>query len=83
MAKVKGNNDEVIINIKDNGTGIHPEILPRLFTKFATKSFIGTGLGLFISKSIIEAHGGRIWAENNIDGKGATFAFTLPLSISH
>jgi signal transduction histidine kinase len=59
--------------------------MPRLFTKFATKSYQGTGLGLFISKSIIEAHGGKMWAENNNDGdhdikhKGATFYFTLPV----
>jgi two-component system sensor histidine kinase VicK len=53
--------------------------MPRLFTKFASKSVKGTGLGLFISKSIVEAHGGKIWAENNIDGKGATFSFSLPL----
>jgi signal transduction histidine kinase len=53
--------------------------LPKLFSKFATKSFSGTGLGLFICKSIIEAHGGNIWAENNSYGKGATFSFTLPL----
>jgi two-component system, OmpR family, sensor histidine kinase VicK len=72
----------VIISIKDSGTGIDSEIFPRLFSKFATKSEIaGTGLGLFISKSIIESHGGRIWAENNKDGeKGATFHFSLPLS---
>jgi signal transduction histidine kinase len=57
--------------------------MPRLFSKFASKSFVGTGLGLFISKSIIEAHDGRIWAENNPDGQGATFTFTLPLSIAH
>jgi signal transduction histidine kinase len=76
-------NTEVIISIKDNGTGIDPEILPRLFTKFATKSDTGTGLGLYISKVIVEAHDGRIWAENNSDGKGATFTFTLPLSIAH
>ena len=80
--------NHVIVSVKDSGTGIHPEILPRLFSKFATKSETGTGLGLFISKSIIEAHsGGKIWAENNnnntISGnkeeKGATFAFSLPL----
>ena len=65
--------------IIDNGKGIDPEIMPRLFTKFATKSDQGTGLGLYISKSIIEAHGGKIWAENN-SSKGATFAFTLPLA---
>jgi signal transduction histidine kinase len=68
-----------VITIKDNGRGIHTEILPRLFTKFATKSEKGTGLGLFICKSIIESHGGQIWAENNNDGKGATFSFSLPL----
>jgi signal transduction histidine kinase len=79
------NDQEVIISVKDNGEGIHPEIIPRLFTKFATKSFDGTGLGLYISKGIIEAHRQRIWAENNIDlrdngeKKGATFYFTLPL----
>jgi two-component system, OmpR family, sensor histidine kinase VicK len=77
------NNDDdhqVIVSIKDTGTGIDPEIFPRLFTKFATKSVTGTGLGLFLSKSIVEAHGGRIWAENNADRKGATFYFSLPLS---
>jgi two-component system, OmpR family, sensor histidine kinase VicK len=72
--------NQAIISIKDTGTGVDPEILPRLFTKFASKSFQGTGLGLFISKSIVEAHGGRIWAKNNSDGKGATFYFSLPLS---
>jgi signal transduction histidine kinase len=71
---------EVIVSIKDTGIGIDPEIMPRLFTKFATKSETGTGLGLFICKSIIEVHGGRIWAENNADGNGATFTFSLPIS---
>jgi two-component system, OmpR family, sensor histidine kinase VicK len=71
--------EEVIIKIQDTGAGIHPDILPRLFTKFATKSLTGTGLGLYISKSIVEAHGGKIWAQNNLDGNGATFAFSLPL----
>jgi len=79
-SNMNNNIDEVIIRIRDTGAGIHPEILPRLFTKFATRSDRGTGLGLFISKGIVEAHGGRIWAENNSDGKGATFSFTLPLS---
>ena len=70
---------KVIVSIKDTGTGIDLELFPRLFSKFATKSFAGTGLGLFIAKSIIEAHGGKIWAENNPDGKGATFRFSLPI----
>jgi signal transduction histidine kinase len=71
---------QVVVSVKDNGQGIDPNILPRLFTKFATKSeFGGTGLGLFISKNIIEAHGGKIWAENNPNEKGATFYFSLPL----
>ena len=72
---------QILVSIKDTGVGLDPEIMPRLFTKFATKSEKGgTGLGLFISKGIIEAHGGRIWAENNTQGKGATFHFILPIS---
>ena len=71
---------EVHVTIKDTGQGIHPDILPRLFSKFTSKSFQGTGWGLFISKSIVEAHEGRIWGENNTDGKGATFIFSLPIS---
>jgi signal transduction histidine kinase len=71
----------VVVNVKDNGQGIHSSILPKLFTKFASKSQTGgTGLGLFISKNIIEAHGGKIWAENNADSRGATFSFSLPLT---
>jgi signal transduction histidine kinase len=78
------NNEEkefVSIKVKDTGKGIDPEVLPRLFEKFATKSDKGTGLGLYISKNIIDAHGGRIWGQdNNKDGKnGAEFGFTLPL----
>ena len=78
--KKEQDNKAITIRVKDNGKGVDPEIIPRLFTKFATKSETGTGLGLFISKSIVEAHGGRIWAENSKDGKGATFYFTLPVS---
>jgi signal transduction histidine kinase len=73
--------DEVIISIKDNGKGVDSEIFPRLFTKFASNSFQGTGLGLFIAKNIVEAHAGKIWAKNNEDGEsGATFFFSLPLA---
>jgi two-component system, OmpR family, sensor histidine kinase VicK len=54
----------------------------RLFTKFASKSYHGTGLGLFISKGIVEAHGGKIWAKNNVDGIGATFSFSLPGNVT-
>jgi signal transduction histidine kinase len=71
----------VIISIKDRGTGIDPDIKDKLFSKFVTKSDVGgSGLGLYISKGIVEAHGGKIWAENNSDGKGgATFSFSLPI----
>lgn len=79
-ARNYNNKPEAVVKIKDTGSGIDAEILPRLFSKFATKSdHKGTGLGLFISKSIVEAHGGRIWAENNTDGRGATFAFSIPI----
>ena len=74
-------NKVVVISIKDTGTGISPEMFPRLFSKFASNSFEGTGLGLFIAKSIVEAHGGKIWAENNADRKGATFTMSLPILI--
>jgi signal transduction histidine kinase len=80
--KEEDNQQQILVSVKDSGTGIHSDIIPRLFSKFATKSEKGTGLGLFISKSIVEAHGGKIWAENNVsDGsaeKGATFTFSLP-----
>jgi signal transduction histidine kinase len=69
-----------LVTVSDTGAGIHPDMLPRLFNKFASKSEHGTGLGLFISKSIVEAHGGKIWGKNNPGGKGATFCFTLPLA---
>jgi len=77
--KIENANNSVIVSVEDSGSGIHPEIFPRLFCKFATKSDKGTGLGLYISKNVIDAHGGRIWAQNNRTGMGATFFFSLPL----
>ncbi len=79
------NNDKrhLTVKVTDTGLGIDHALLLRLFTKFATKSEHGTGLGLYISKSIVEAHGGKIWAENNKDGRGATFTFTLPIQKPH
>ena len=75
----------ILDSVKDTGIGINPAILPRLFAKFATKchhqTLEGIGLGLFICKSVIEAHGGRIWADNNKDGKGDTFTFSLPVRL--
>jgi signal transduction histidine kinase len=75
--------NQVLISVKDSGNGIDPEILPKLFSKFTSKSYQGTGLGLFISKSIVEAHGGRIWAINNTRDKGATFTFSIPVNNNH
>src|SRR5215469_10968054 len=79
---VVSNSKKIVVNVNDTGSGIDSEVLPKLFTKFsttATKSKTGTGLGLFISKNIIEAHGGRIWGKNNYSsGKGATFGFSIP-----
>jgi len=70
--------DRIVVRVKDTGSGIDSKVLPKLFTKFATESDSGTGLGLFISKNIIEAHGGNMWGRNNENEKGATFAFSLP-----
>jgi signal transduction histidine kinase len=69
-----------VISVRDTGQGIEPEIMPKLFTRFVTGSATasGSGLGLYISRAIIEAHGGRMWAEKNYDGKGATFMCSLP-----
>jgi signal transduction histidine kinase len=87
MNKRKANSqEEVIVSIKDTGDGIDAGIMPRLFTKFTSRHSEGTGLGLYISKSIVEAHGGKIWAENNNNNsdaagekrtRGATFYFSL------
>lgn len=73
--------EEIIVTVNDSGCGIDTGIMANLFSKFTTKSQQGTGLGLYISKNIVEAHNGKIWAENNSDGKkGATFVFSLPLA---
>ena len=69
--------NSVIVSVKDTGSGIDPQILPKLFTKFTTRSEKGTGLGLYICKRIIDAHGGKIWGKNNSD-QGAIFSFSLP-----
>jgi len=72
--------EEAVVSVADTGPGIDLGILPKLFTRFVAKSESGTGLGLYLSKSIVEAHGGKIWAENNSGGKGATFSFTIPVA---
>ncbi|HJU96313.1 MAG TPA: ATP-binding protein, partial [Nitrososphaera sp.] len=77
---IENSSTVAVVNVCDSGSGVDPEMMPKLFTKFSSKSFSGTGLGLYICKNIIEAHGGKIWAENNKDGKGATFSFTLPIA---
>jgi two-component system sensor histidine kinase VicK len=80
IERMKENDKEFgVVSVKDTGSGIDSEILPRLFTKFATKSQTGTGLGLYISKRIIEKHGGKVWAENNLQETGATFSFSIAL----
>ena len=79
--EIQKSSNQVTVSVRDTGLGIDPEILPRLFSKFASKSENGTGLGLFISRSIIEAHGGKIWADNNGTERGATFTFCIPLGV--
>jgi signal transduction histidine kinase len=78
-SEIKDDGKAIVVSVKDTGAGIDSEILPKLFTKFASKSFAGTGLGLYISKSIVGEHGGKIWAQNNADGNGTAFYFSLPL----
>jgi len=78
--KTQKKDRQAIVSIKDTGSGIDPDIKPKLFSKFATNSPGGTGIGLFICKSIVEAHSGRIRGENNVDAKGATFTFSLPIT---
>ena len=77
---VTSGENEVTVSIKDTGAGIDSDILLNLFTKFTTKHHSGTGVGLYISKNMVEVHGGKIWGRNNSNGKGATFSFTLPVN---
>jgi len=79
--EVNVDNKSIIISVIDRGSGIDPDIFPRLFSKFSTRSNHGTGLGLYICKNLVEAQGGRIWAQDNKDGPGATFSFSLPIAI--
>lgn len=79
-SEIKDDQNVLVVSVNDTGAGIDFEIMPQLFTKFASKSFAGTGLGLYICKNIIEAHGGKMWAKNNSDGKGSTFSFSLPIT---
>jgi signal transduction histidine kinase len=76
--KIEKEEEMIYVGISDTGKGISSKILPKLFEKFTTDSEFGTGLGLFITKKLVEAHGGRIWAFNNNDGIGSTFVFSLP-----
>src|SRR5215204_53784 len=78
QTKHNNGSGEIDVSIKDTGTGLSPAILPKLFSKFVSTDSGGTGLGLFVSKNIVEAHGGKIQAQNNDDGKGATFSFIIP-----
>ena len=77
--EVSKDKKSVVISVTDKGTGIDPDLFPRLFSKFVTRSNQGTGLGLYICKNLVEAQGGKIWAVNNNDGRGATFSFSLPI----
>ena len=81
IVSTRYNDSDIVFKIEDSGRGIDPAIKDRLFEKFSTKSDSGTGLGLYLSKKIVEAHGGRIWASNNASGKGATFSFTIPTDL--
>jgi signal transduction histidine kinase len=76
---VKVNGTELLVSVQDSGAGVDPEVKPRLFEKFVTKSTNGTGLGLYLCRRIIEAHGGRIWHDETHNGRGATFSFVLPI----
>lgn len=79
--EVDVDNRSIVISVIDRGSGIDPDIFPRLFSKFSTRSNHGTGLGLYICKNLVEAQGGRIWAQDNKNGPGATFSFSLPIAI--
>ena len=84
LTDTDSNNDSIVVSIKDQGTGVDPSLKDKLFEKFATKSANGAGLGLYLSRKIVEAHGGKIWIErtthsNDEDERGAIFVFNLPI----
>jgi signal transduction histidine kinase len=76
--RIEKEEEMIYVGVSDTGNGISSKILPKLFEKFTTDSVFGIGLGLFIIKKLVEAHGGKIWAFNNNNGIGSTFVFTLP-----
>ncbi len=82
VVKLERVDNVAIVSVRDTGVGIDPEVMPKLFTRFVVgkTSASGSGLGLYVSKAIIEAHGGKMWAENNRAGEGATFGFSIPLT---
>jgi len=75
----RNRNGEIEVSVSDNGSGIPTDQFPRLFEPFFTTKPNGMGMGTSIARTIVQAHNGRIWAENNLDG-GATFRFTLPVA---
>ena len=81
-SKFEQQKTKVQVSIIDTGSGLSEALLPKLFSKFVSTDSGGTGLGLFVSKNIIESHGGRMEAQNNLNGRGATFSFVIPNKLS-
>jgi len=85
--KAEGEHGDILVQVSDSGIGIPAEAVPHLFERFyqvdgsMSRSAGGSGLGLYISKQIVEAHGGRIWVQSIVD-KGSTFSFTVPTTIT-